>query len=98
MRSFSQNIGNDSVLVGMSYLVMPHGGPKPVCNRLPISMPNALHIATVISLLVNSGYPVQLRFEKLQSDLDNEAQGNFVHLKILRTSVSKKRQFDNFLS
>ncbi|CAF3901093.1 unnamed protein product [Rotaria sp. Silwood1] len=72
MRSFAQNIGNDDVLVRMSYLVISHGIPKSVCNRLPISMPNALHIATVISLLVNCGYPVQLRFEKLQSDLDNE--------------------------
>lgn len=72
MKNFSQNIGNDGVLVRMSYLLMPHGGAKPMCNRLPISMPNALHVGTVISLLVNSDYPIQLRFEKLQSDLDSE--------------------------
>ncbi|CAF5040253.1 unnamed protein product, partial [Rotaria sp. Silwood1] len=72
MRNFAQNIGNDGVLVRMSYLVMPHGGAKPISNRIPISMPNALHVAVVISLLINAGYPVQLRFEKLQSDIDNE--------------------------
>ena len=86
MRNFSQNIDNDGVLVRMSYLVMPHGGPKPMCNRLPISMPNALHIATVISLIVNCGYPVQLRFEKLQSDLDNEPQGEVFLLKNFKIS------------
>ncbi|CAF3564511.1 unnamed protein product, partial [Rotaria sp. Silwood2] len=45
MRNFSQNIGNDGVFVRMSYLVMPHGGSKSLCNRLPISIPNALHIS-----------------------------------------------------
>ncbi|CAF3263216.1 unnamed protein product, partial [Rotaria sp. Silwood2] len=74
MRNFSQNIGNDGVFVRMSYLVMPHGGSKSLCNRLPISIPNALHISTVISLLVNCDYVVQFRFEKLQSDLDTEPQ------------------------
>lgn len=76
MRNFSQNIGNDGVIVRMSYLVMPYSGPKPTCNRLPISMPNALHIAAVMALLTNCGFPIQLRFEKLQSDLDNERTGN----------------------
>jgi hypothetical protein len=77
MRNFYQNMGNDGVVVRMSYLVMRHTGSKPVCNRLPISMPNVLHVATVISLLVNSGYPIQLRFEKLQLDVDNEPPGDF---------------------
>ncbi len=91
MRIFSQNIGNDGVIVRMSYLVMPHGAPKPLCNRLPISMPNALHIAAVITLLVNCGYPVQLRFEKLQSDFDNEPLGNVFSFKKSSKFRLKKR-------
>jgi hypothetical protein len=77
MRSFACNLGNDGVLVRMSYLVMPHRRPKVLCNKLPISMPNALHIATIVSLMVNIGYPIQFRFEKLQCDLDNEPEGNY---------------------
>lgn len=72
IRNFAQNIGNDGVLVRMSYLLIPHGGVKSMCNQLPISIPNALHVGAVISLLVNCGNSVQLRFGKLQSDLDNE--------------------------
>jgi hypothetical protein len=90
LRNFFQNIGNDGVLVRMSYLLMPHGGIKSISNRLPISMPNALHIGAVISLLVNSGYPVQLRFEKLQSDLDNEPTRKSF-LEEIQNSILRKR-------
>ncbi|CAF5157361.1 unnamed protein product, partial [Rotaria magnacalcarata] len=72
MRNFAQNIGNDGLLVRMSYLVMPHGGAKSISNRISISISNVLHIGAVILLLIYSVYPIQLRFEKLQSDLDNE--------------------------
>ncbi|CAF2050675.1 unnamed protein product [Rotaria magnacalcarata] len=72
MRNFAQNIGNDGLLVRMSYLVMPHGGAKSISNRIPISISNVLHIGAVILLLIYSVYPIQLRFEKLQSDFDNE--------------------------
>ncbi|CAF4566910.1 unnamed protein product, partial [Rotaria socialis] len=77
MRNFTQNIENDGVLIRMSYLVMPYGGAKSISNRIPISMPNVLHIGAVILLLIKSVYPIQLRFEKLQSDFDNEPPRTF---------------------
>ncbi|CAF3596443.1 unnamed protein product [Rotaria socialis] len=48
VRNFAQNIGNDGVLVRVSYLVMPHGGAKSISNRIPILMPNVLHIGVTI--------------------------------------------------